>query len=210
MKKIKGILYTNRWYFLIIGLGTLFILLLNIFVFKPFYPNYAFELWQIFLWTFLDILFVFLSFALVSILTRALPKKCFDPYNKNFKVSQNEMKRLEKIGIKKWKDRVPEMGQYLVSFDKTKISNPNDSTYTYRFISETCYAEVMHGIQVVVSFWIIVLPWPISSGWLIGLPVALVSSFLHLLPVLIQRYNRAKLIRIYEKQVAHEQRKKEE
>lgn len=207
MKKLKGILYTNRYYLLIVGIAAAIIILFNIFVGRPFIYGDLYSIGEIFMWVAINIVVVFVFFGIISGITRLLPKKLFNPYNRNYKVTPKEMKFYDNIKIKKWKDKVPEMGQYLTSFGKTKIDNPNDPKYMYTFIEETCYAEVMHSIAAVLGYLIILMMWPIEYCWCFGIPVAFVAMFLHLFPVMIQRYNRSKLIKIYEHQLKNNEKK---
>ena len=49
----------------------------------------------------------------------------------------------------------------------------------------------------VVGF-LLIFVFPLEYVWCFGFPIALVNAFLQLLPVFIQRYNRPKLLKLYE------------
>lgn len=132
--------------------------------------------------------------AIVAILVRFLiPEKKLDPFAKIFTVSQKERKFYEKLGVRKWKDIIPETGKYLCNFAKDKISEPNNNEYVLKFLRETCYAGLMHAISIVLSFTAFFMPYRLT----IVLPVVMTNVFLQALPVMTQRYNRFRLVKLY-------------
>ena len=138
----------------------------------------------------------FIIDAIVAFVIHKLPKKWFNPYNRFFRVFGFERGFYERIGIKKWKDKIPEMGQ-LCNFKKDKIASVNDNGYLFKFLEETCYAEVLHFLSAVLGFLVILIfPSRLASAY--TLPVAAVNCFLQILPIFIQRYTRPKLIKIFE------------
>ena len=62
---------------------------------------------------------VILLDAIVAIITRALPKDWLSPFSSAFSVSKKERKFLEKLKVKAWKDKIPEMGRFLCNFDNS-------------------------------------------------------------------------------------------
>ena len=74
--------------------------------------------------SFLSLLYVFvvclIPTGLFVFVTRMLPYDFYDPYRKLFHVFSFERKLYEKMGIKRWKRNVPELGQ-LVDFRKNKL-----------------------------------------------------------------------------------------
>ena len=136
--------------------------------------------------------------SLVAFIVHKLPHKCVNPYLKLYKVHRWERKFYERIGIKKWKELVPDSGEKLCGFGKKQIKDPGDKAYVYKFMEETCYAELMHNICVVCSFLILLIP----NGGLVlslALPIAFINAFTQLLPVFIQRYVRPKLLVLYKR-----------
>ena len=134
-----------------------------------------------------------------AILTRLLPKKLFDPFAKRYAVGRRERKFLVRIGIRHWKDRIPETGALLGYLSKKTVTDRNDNAYLLHFMTETCYAEVMHLACVFVGFLIIIPTFFFDHAYLfcIALPVAIIHAILHLLPVLVQRYVRPFLMHTY-------------
>lgn len=142
---------------------------------------------------------VFLIDAVVAFVIHKLPNKWFNPYKKIYHVFGFERNFYESIGIKKWKDRIPEMGQ-LCNFKKDKIADINNNEYVFKFLEETCYAEVLHLFSAFLGF-LVILFFPIKYAFWITGPVAVVNLFLQILPVFIQRYTRPKLMKIYERNI---------
>ncbi len=74
----------------------------------------------------------------------ALPKdvqtRWFDPNRRFFTVSDWEMRVFRKIGLPKWKDRLP---QFNPEFDKRHLKSGRDTAYLDRFLFITCRAEVI-------------------------------------------------------------------
>lgn len=132
---------------------------------------------------------------IISIVVKLLPKRLFSPNNPLFKVFKFENKVLTFLGVKNWKDKVPDAGAYLDKFSKRNLSEPKNKEYIDKFVQESIYAESVHNLSIL---------WGIISLKLlskdirckIGIPVVIINTFLHGLPVLIQRYLRPKLLRI--------------
>lgn len=143
-----------------------------------------------------------------------LPKKVFNPFLKCYNVGKFERKFYEKIGIRKWKDRIPEAGQLFANFAKTEIADMTNNEYVYKFMSETIYAELMHWLSAIFSFLIIFID--LRLALTVGLPLVIGNMILNLMPILVQRYNRPKLMVLYQrnermkaKQINQEKQKEE-
>ena len=109
----------------------------------------------------------------------------------------------ESLGIRKWQNRVPDMSKIL-SFMMPPQNLMGD--YGQRLpvmILETCTAELTHIVMGVVGLgclWI----WPGAGGVILSL----VDIVLLNLPfILIQRYNRPRLIRLQQKLQSKEKKK---
>lgn len=109
----------------------------------------------------------------------------------------------EKLKIRKWQARVPDMSKILPFLMPSKNLKGNFDQRLPTMIRETCVAELTH---IVVSF--LGLPclwlWPGIGGAVITLFFIL---FLNLPFILIQRYNRPRLLRLMNKRML---RKKKE
>lgn len=123
-----------------------------------------------------------------------MPKKWFSVEKKVFSANKKECKFYEKIGIKKWKDKVIELG-FFTNFRKNKIAKPNDKDYIERYIIEANYGVLVHIFDCLFGFLIILLFLPFWCS--IGLPVAIVNFILNCLPIFVLRYNLPKLHNLY-------------
>ena len=149
--------------------------------------------------------------ALAAIITRAFPPKHFDPLSRRFRVRKWERKLYVKLGIRHWKDRIPETGALLGYLSKKQIEDRKDNAYLHHFMTETCYAETMHTVCVIVGFLIIVpaLFFPRPYLFYFAIPVAVIHGILHFLPVLVQRYVRPFLLHAYLHNKAKEKKAEE-
>ena len=130
--------------------------------------------------------------ALVATGARLLPAKFADHDKKIFTVSAKEKKFYEKMNIRKWKDKVPEIGHF-TGFRKNKLEDPQSVAYVDRFLLESCYGEIGHFFSCIFGFFILLL-FPISKIWLaVAIPAAIVNVFLNLPSLFILRYNSYKL-----------------
>lgn len=153
-------------------------------------------LWyQVAFWTALSTLVAFLIDLILAIVIRKLPEKWFNPNKKIFHIYNFEKRLYEFIGVKKFKDHVPELGKYS-GFRKNRVTDPKNPEYLYRFMMECCYGEVIHLISVPIG---VLAGFCMPMGlWLVsGLPVVIVNGILCILPFLVLRYNRKKLSNLY-------------
>ncbi|MBQ7831664.1 MAG: hypothetical protein IJ393_06310 [Clostridia bacterium] len=142
--------------------------------------------------TALAVVVVILVDAIVATVSRLLPAKWARHDMKIFTVKAKEKKFYEKLKIRKWKDKVPEIGQF-TGFRKNKIVDPKSVEYLDRFLLEACYGEIGHFFSVFFGFLILLL-FPISGIWLsVSIPVAIVNALLNLPSLFILRYNSYKL-----------------
>ena len=145
--------------------------------------------------------------AIVALIVHSVPEEKIDPFKKIFVANNKERKFYEKLGVRVWKDIIPESGKALAGFDKRQIEKPNDNTYILKFLRETCYAGIMHVISIFACFVVFAfMPYKLS----IVLPVVLTNVLLQLLPVIVQRYNRIRLISLYYFNKRHQEREQNE
>lgn len=162
-----------------------------IFLLNGFFGSMGFA--QSIIWCSVSLVAVVAIDAAIAILTRLVPEKKINPFHKIFIPSDREREFYKKIGVRKWKDAIPETGKYLCNFAKDKVDDPNNNEYLIKFLRETCYAGVMHIISVFAGFFILFLPYRLT----IALPIACVNALLQLPPFLVQRFNRPRLIFLY-------------
>ncbi len=158
--------------------------------------------------TFIMFLFVFAINTICVCVPRYIcPKKSMNPEKKIYKVYKWEAKFYNKIGINKWKDKIPELG-CLAGFVKTSVQTTDDPSYLFKFAEETVYAEVMH-VSSAIFGWLILLIPPYDLMFNITFWIALVSCGLNILPIFIQRYNRPRLLRMYYRELKIRKKKEE-
>ncbi len=137
--------------------------------------------------------YVLIILGILDLLLRFLPKSFYDFNKKYYIVSKKEMKFYEKISIRKWENIVPELGSS-GGFSKRHLKSI-DSQYIRQFIHETCFGEILHLFAGILGF--TCLLFFSSDKYLFVLPILIVNLILNLLPCLIQRYNRHKLVTLY-------------
>ena len=130
---------------------------LNI-IFNPMYEWYIYIISTIFY-----VIVVIGIDGLVASLIRHMNEKYFDYHKKVFNTSKGELKFYKFIGVKKWKDHVPELGMF-TNFRKNKIESPKDPTYLSRYILEACYGIIIHFVSVPTSFLIMLLDFKMYTG----------------------------------------------
>ena len=148
-----------------------------------------------FLYLLLAVAICGLMAGIITLITRILPKKVFSPYRKRFRVNDKENKLYKKLKIKKWKDRIPELGK-LSGFSKSEISEPNNPNYIFKFLTENCIAEALHFYSIVAGLLVFIFL-PREYVFTIGLPIFFLNLILHLMPILVQRYLRPKFFKLY-------------
>lgn len=142
--------------------------------------------------------------ALFAIICNQIPAKWVKD-KKFFNVSKKEQHFYEKLGIKKWKDKVLELGS-LGGFSKSKINDPNDPEYAERFLIESYKGEIDHILGMIFGFSVIFI-FPLKYAWMVGVPVAIVNVFLNLLSTMILRYNTPKLKVLHKRALRNQENK---
>lgn len=141
--------------------------------------------------------------AVVAIFVRMFPKKWVNPFNKIYTVHKWESKFYVKLAIRKWKDLIPESGKMLTGFGKREVLDMKDNAYLFKFMEETVYAEVMHLLSAVLGFLVVFVN--LKLWLLVGIPLAIFNFILQILPAMVQRYNRPKLMLAYRRNEKYNQ-----
>jgi len=128
------------------------------------------------------------------VLVRLLVGALFDAVMNNradytrrwYRVSGAEMRFYRKIRVKRWKNRMP-------TYDAAAF---DASRHSWEELAQTmCQSELVHETNVVLSFVPVA-----ASAWLGAFPVFLITSVLSavfdLLFVCMQRFNRARILRL--------------
>ena len=150
------------------------------------------------------VFYLVLTGALSFVAGRLLPKRWFcadlPPY-RLFGWEQGG-KIYEKIHIKSWQSKVPDMSKLFPGVMPRKQIDAENLQILPRMIQETCVAELMHLILCVTGLWCIKL-WQGLGGWL----VAVGNVAANLAFVAIQRYNRPRLMRLARAMARRQQHK---
>ena len=196
-------------YIIIIVASTVIITVPNI-IFRP-----GGEPWYMYLiMTVAAVAASFLIDAIVAIIGRRLPKKWMDPNKKIFHTSDKEMKFYEFIKVRKWKDKVPELGGF-TDFHKNKLSDPWNNEYVERYMLEVCYGVVIHLFSPVFAPLIVLLDYKMYTGWswmwlTIMIPVAIVNAILIVMPAFILKYNLPKLKMLWDINMKNKKKREEQ
>jgi len=160
-------------------------------------PIYGFSLLTIILSVIISTVAIIAIDGLTAGLVRLLPEKWFNPFAKRYRIFKWEKNFYQKIGIKKWKDWVPELGHF-TKFRKNKIAEPNNNEYIQRYLLEATYGRIGHYTSFFTGF-LVVFIFDLKYALCFGVPVAIVNVFLNSLSWMILRYNTPKLMAVYKR-----------
>lgn len=136
----------------------------------------------------------------IAFAIRLLPSKCFDEHLKLYQEYGFERKFYRLIKVSKWKHKLPDAGK-LIGFNRRKLPKDLNIAYTDRFIKECCIAELGHLLigtfgYLSIFFAFLLPPDSFIMDILIFTIIATVDFIIQMLFVIIQRYNRPRLIAI--------------
>lgn len=110
-------------------------------------------------------------------------------HKKWYYVSEFEMKLYQKMKVKKWKNKMPTYNAD--TFDTSKHSWDE-------IVQATCQSELVHETNVVFSFIPVIASIWFDSFWVFLITSALGAIF-DLMFVMMQRFNRTRILRIKQK-----------
>jgi glycosyl-4,4'-diaponeurosporenoate acyltransferase len=145
--------------------------------------------------------------GLIAILINKMPDDWFGVDNPLYRVSQAEKKLYKKLKVRRWKDKVWELGG-LGGFSKKNLNDPGNPSYIEKFIVECNKGVLTHRLSYPVGF-LAMLTLAEPFDMTVALPVALVNLFLNILPTLALRYNTPKLQAVLRYLQKNEQRAQE-
>ena len=134
---------------------------------------------------------------LAHILGEKLPRAKFDPEKFPYApyAWEKDGKAYEKLGIAKWKDKMPDKSKFTFAQNKTvrkSVGGDVSGAHFELLARETCVAEAVHWALIVCVTPLLACAVPGLSGAVIALCYVLGN----LLFVIIQRYNRPRLVAI--------------
>ena len=169
-----------KLYLSVIGIAMAVVAALNlIFEVAPWYYVIAAVIWCTALQFALD--------GLLAIIIRLTPDRYFGADDPHFAVSESAQALYKRLRVRRWKDKVWELGG-IGGFSKKNVNEPSNPEYIERFIIECNKGVLTHRLSYPIGF-AAMLTLPGACALTIALPVAVVNLFLNILPTLALRYN---------------------
>ena len=131
--------------------------------------------------------FQFALDGLLAILIKKLPDGWFGVDNPLYNVSERERALYKALKVRRWKDKVWELGG-LGGFSKKNLQEPDNAHYIEKFIIECNKGVLIHRLSYFIGF-LAMLTLTGRCVFTVALPVAVVNLFLNVLPTLALRYN---------------------
>jgi len=128
----------------------------------------------------------------MRLLVGALVPNRFDYRNRWFQPKGFEVSLYRKLQVKRWKDHMPIYDPRLFSLQENTLE---------QVVRNMCQAEVVHEIIVLCSFIPLLFSVALDSFWEF-LITSVLAAGLDTVFVMMQRYNRPRLVRILEKQTS--------
>ena len=135
----------------------------------------------------------FLMRLAVGYLLLRLTNYDFDYRHAWFQPRKWEAAFYKKLQVRKWKGKLPTYAPNQFSLEQQSL---------YRILQNMCGAELVHEILMVFSF-LPLLAVPIWGEFWVFLITSALAALFDSIFVMAQRYNRPRVVRIYEKQEAH-------
>lgn len=130
--------------------------------------------------------------GLVAMLIHKMPDRWFGVDAPLFHVSKKERELYKKLKVRRWKDKVWELGG-LGGFSKKSLKNPDDPKYIEKFIIECNKGVLVHRLSYPIGY-LAMLTVSGACAFTLALPVATVNLLLNVLPTVVLRYNTPMLI----------------
>lgn len=134
----------------------------------------------------------FLMRLAVGYLLLKLTNYDFDYHHRWFQPRRWESSFYNTLRVRKWKGKIPTYAPSQFSLDQQSL---------YRVIQNMCGAELVHEIIMLFSF-LPLLAVPVWGEFWIFLMTSLLAALFDSIFVMAQRYNRPRMVRIYERQEA--------
>ena len=127
----------------------------------------------------------------VALIVNRLPDRLFGEDVAFYQVSEREKALYKWLKVRRWKDRVWDLGS-LGGFSKKTLADPGSPEYIERFLLESNKGVLTHRLSYPVGF-LVMLFLPPLRAFTLGLPIAAVALVLNILPTLSLRYSTPKL-----------------
>lgn len=143
--------------------------------------------------------YVALIGILAHVLGEALPRRWFhwDRFPYRAFSWEREGRIYEAIGIRRWKDHLPDKSKHTKKTFTKQMKGHDSIDGLVRFLQETCVAECVHWCLLLLSF-------PLFSyvPTVFGAAVTALYALSNLPFIMIQRYNRPRLLRLLNRRLS--------
>ena len=151
----------------------------------------------------LSIAYIAVAGIAAHFIGEALPRGRFDP--RRFPYApwpwEKSGRLFRALKVYAWKSRLPDMSRVAPDMVKKRVSLTGSSDEVGRVAVETCVAEAVHWVLMLLSF-VIYLLWPRP----LGAALAVLYGLSHVPFIIIQRYNRPTLATLAERLKQREER----
>ncbi len=133
---------------------------------------------------------------LAHVLGEALPRTAFSYQKFPYKpyAWEQQGKFYSKLAIERWKNKLPDKSRVVKSTVEKSLRSSHGPAQMERLIQETCVAELVHWVLLIISpLFLLVLHTPV------GILVTAIYGLSNLPFIMIQRYNRPRLVRMHDK-----------
>ena len=130
--------------------------------------------------------------ALAALAIRLTPDRLYPAESPRYRVSPWEKKLYLKLGVRVWKDHIPDLGG-IGGFSKKRLQSPDDPAYIEKYIIECHKGVLTHRLCYPLGL-LVMLTLPNLCAFTIGLPVAVINLILNALPTMALRYNTPMLL----------------
>ena len=126
------------------------------------------------------------------LLGRMLPKSWFDSRAFPYKPLDFEAGLYKKLRVKQWQNTLPDMSRILPKLMPPKKMTADYGSRLPRMLQETCVAEFIHVLLSILGFGAVFIVGG-AWGWIISIVYFLAGNLPY---IIIQRYNRPRLLRL--------------
>jgi hypothetical protein len=130
--------------------------------------------------------------ALAALAIRLTPDRLYPAESPRYRVSDREKKLYLKLGVRTWKDHIPDLGG-IGGFSKKRLQAPDDPAYIEKYVIECHKGVLTHRLCYPLGL-LVMLTLPNLCALTIGLPVAVINVILNALPTMALRYNTPMLL----------------
>ena len=155
-------------------------------------------------YSWLGVLYEILLNAIIALITgKILSSKLFIKEWCLFRTTKTEQNFYNFIKVKKWKDKVLELGA-LGGFRKNKLENSNNEEYLNKFVLEINKGIADHFFSIFICLLLFVIP-PFINMYYVTIPIVVVAIILNIMPLIVLKYVKPKIVKL----IAYNKQKKE-